>query len=141
MATPSIQLGPADDVIRQLSGNRARPFEDAPAMPPAVYTSSDLLEREQRDIFRREWPCVGREHAGRARRLSDRRYRRTAYRGVVQRERYAARRLERLPTPHAGAANGARQWAAHPVSMPWLDLSARRRLERSADDGSVAGIL
>ena len=63
MATPSIPLDPADDVIRRLSENCARPFENALAMPPDVYTSSDFLAREQRDIFRREWLCVGRASA------------------------------------------------------------------------------
>ncbi|TDV34418.1 phenylpropionate dioxygenase-like ring-hydroxylating dioxygenase large terminal subunit [Paraburkholderia caballeronis] len=63
MATPSISLDQADDVIRRLSENCARPFENALAMPPDVYTSSDFLAREQRDIFRREWLCVGRASA------------------------------------------------------------------------------
>lgn len=38
----------------------ARPFEDAVAMPPGVYTSPDFLARELETIFAREWMCVGR---------------------------------------------------------------------------------
>lgn len=41
----------------------ARPFEDATAMPPAVYTSPDILALEQQRIFSREWICVGRASA------------------------------------------------------------------------------
>jgi choline monooxygenase len=51
------------EIVRQLRANCERPFSDARAMPPAVYTSADFLALEQRDIFRKEWLCVGRESA------------------------------------------------------------------------------
>ncbi|WP_425407229.1 aromatic ring-hydroxylating oxygenase subunit alpha [Hwanghaeella sp.] len=37
-----------------------RPFEDAVAMPPSVYTSKEFQEREIETIFARDWVCVGR---------------------------------------------------------------------------------
>lgn len=37
-----------------------RPFTDAVAMPPSVYTSEDFLRRELAEVFGREWFCVGR---------------------------------------------------------------------------------
>src|SRR5579863_7544739 len=46
-----------------LLATAARPFEDATAMPPAVYTSPDILALEQQRIFRQEWICVGRASA------------------------------------------------------------------------------
>jgi choline monooxygenase len=53
----------ANAVIRQLQENAARPFDDATAMPPRVYTSPDFLEAEQERIFSKEWLCVGRSSA------------------------------------------------------------------------------
>jgi phenylpropionate dioxygenase-like ring-hydroxylating dioxygenase large terminal subunit len=38
----------------------ARPFEDAVAMPPSVYTSEEFLARERERVFRMDWVCVGR---------------------------------------------------------------------------------
>ncbi|MCA8170303.1 Rieske 2Fe-2S domain-containing protein [Burkholderia gladioli] len=52
-----------DEIVRQLQSNCAREFDDARAMPPAVYTSPAFLEREQQTIFRDEWLCVGRAGA------------------------------------------------------------------------------
>ncbi|MGF6839982.1 choline monooxygenase [Paraburkholderia youngii] len=51
------------DIVHALRENCERPFEDAHAMPPAVYTSEAFLALEQRDVFRNEWLCVGRASA------------------------------------------------------------------------------
>ncbi len=51
------------DVVRALRETAERPFEDAHAMPPAVYTSEAFLALEQHNLFRREWLCVGRASA------------------------------------------------------------------------------
>ena len=48
------------DIVRALRENCERPFEDARAMPPDVYTSEAFLALEQRNVFRTEWLCVGR---------------------------------------------------------------------------------
>jgi phenylpropionate dioxygenase-like ring-hydroxylating dioxygenase large terminal subunit len=48
------------EIVRALRDNCERPFEDAHAMPPQVYTSAAFLALEQRDVFRNEWLCVGR---------------------------------------------------------------------------------
>ena len=47
----------------ELAANVAQPFDAARAMPKSVYTSGDFLAREVREIFRREWFCVGRADA------------------------------------------------------------------------------
>ncbi len=46
--------------IARLLETAQRPFEDAVAMPPDVYTSAEFLERELKDIFAHEWICAGR---------------------------------------------------------------------------------
>ena len=51
------------DGLTRLREAADRPFEDALAMPPEVYTSAAVLECEQADIFAREWSCVGRASA------------------------------------------------------------------------------
>ena len=51
---PNIE--PVADLLRAAS----RPFEDARAMPPGVYTSDAFLRRELETVFGREWICVGR---------------------------------------------------------------------------------
>ena len=51
------------NVVRALRANCERPFEDARAMPSAVYTSESFRELERNDIFRTEWLCVGRASA------------------------------------------------------------------------------
>ncbi len=51
------------DAVDALRENVALPFEQARAMPPSVYTSPDFLARELRDIFARDWFCVGRASA------------------------------------------------------------------------------
>ncbi|VVD88901.1 (2Fe-2S)-binding protein [Pandoraea iniqua] len=50
-------------LIDALRTGGERPFDDARAMPPGVYTSPGFLAREQRDIFAHEWQCVGRASA------------------------------------------------------------------------------
>jgi len=50
----------ASDPAADLQLTAARPFEDARAMPPGVYTSEAFLARERDGIFRQEWICVGR---------------------------------------------------------------------------------
>lgn len=49
--------------VAELIKNVSQPFERARAMPPSVYKSGEFLERELRDIFAREWVCVGRTSA------------------------------------------------------------------------------
>jgi choline monooxygenase len=46
----------ATDLFRAAS----RPFTDALAMPPSVYTSEAFLKRELDTVFAHEWICVGR---------------------------------------------------------------------------------
>jgi phenylpropionate dioxygenase-like ring-hydroxylating dioxygenase large terminal subunit len=48
------------DTVRELQASAARPFGDARAMPPAVYTSAAFLALEEEQVFRRQWLCVGR---------------------------------------------------------------------------------
>lgn len=49
--------------VTRLLHSAERPFEDAIAMPPDVYTNRDFLDRELRDVFGQEWVCVGRASA------------------------------------------------------------------------------
>ncbi|GAB3626414.1 (2Fe-2S)-binding protein [Pandoraea terrae] len=51
------------EIVRALRNNCERPFEDARAMPPEVYTSGAFLALEQREVFRNDWLCVGRASA------------------------------------------------------------------------------
>ncbi|EBA03014.1 Rieske 2Fe-2S domain protein [Rhodobacterales bacterium HTCC2150] len=51
------------NAINELKANVAQPFEQARAMPPAVYTSPDFLAREISDVFAQDWFCVGRASA------------------------------------------------------------------------------
>lgn len=46
--------------VTELLEAAGRPFEDARAMPPSVYTRPDFLDREIETIFSKEWICVGR---------------------------------------------------------------------------------
>ena len=48
------------EIARELLANCERPFDDARAMPPRVYTSDAFLALEQREIFHKQWLCVGR---------------------------------------------------------------------------------
>jgi phenylpropionate dioxygenase-like ring-hydroxylating dioxygenase large terminal subunit len=49
--------------ILELVENSSHPFEQARAMPPSVYTSSEFLAAEIENIFSKEWICVGRSSA------------------------------------------------------------------------------
>jgi phenylpropionate dioxygenase-like ring-hydroxylating dioxygenase large terminal subunit len=49
--------------VRELVENVSAPFERARAMPPSVYTSDEFLASELRDVFAKEWVCVGRASA------------------------------------------------------------------------------
>ena len=53
-------LTPIDDPVQDLAQAVARPFEDARAMPKSVYTSESFVARELKEIFAKEWICVGR---------------------------------------------------------------------------------
>jgi phenylpropionate dioxygenase-like ring-hydroxylating dioxygenase large terminal subunit len=48
--------------VAELIETANRPFEDARAMPPSVYTSPEFLAREIETIFSKEWICVGRSN-------------------------------------------------------------------------------
>jgi phenylpropionate dioxygenase-like ring-hydroxylating dioxygenase large terminal subunit len=48
------------DAVKELKENVSIPFEQARAMPTSVYTSTDFLERELKDVFSKDWFCVGR---------------------------------------------------------------------------------
>ena len=51
------------DPVALLRENVARPFEQARAMPPEVYTSESFLAAELEHIFSKEWLCLGRASA------------------------------------------------------------------------------
>ncbi|XDA99312.1 Rieske 2Fe-2S domain-containing protein [Sulfitobacter sp. LCG007] len=51
------------DPVAALRACTARPFEEARAMPPAVYTSESFLKAELKHIFAKDWYCVGRASA------------------------------------------------------------------------------
>jgi phenylpropionate dioxygenase-like ring-hydroxylating dioxygenase large terminal subunit len=53
-------MTPLDATLSDLVRTAQRPFEDARAMPPGVYTSEDFLARELEMIFSKEWACIGR---------------------------------------------------------------------------------
>lgn len=57
------QTHETQSIVRELKANCGRPFSDALAMPPGVYTSAAFLELEQEHIFKKEWICVGRASA------------------------------------------------------------------------------
>lgn len=63
MQAARIEPPSSTDPIEALKAGAARPFEDARAMPPAVYTSPDVLAREEERIFARQWICLGRASA------------------------------------------------------------------------------
>ncbi len=49
--------------VNALRENTSKPFEQARAMPPEVYTSKEFVEMELKHIFRKDWFCVGRADA------------------------------------------------------------------------------
>ena len=53
----------ADSAARELRQVANRPFGDAVALPPGVYTSERFLALELERIFTKEWMCVGRASA------------------------------------------------------------------------------
>lgn len=48
------------DPIAQLQATAARPFTQATAMPPGIYTSETVVAAELERIFAKDWICVGR---------------------------------------------------------------------------------
>ena len=44
----------------QLAEHARLSFEQACMLPPAAYTSTDVLAEEHRRIFSTEWTCIGR---------------------------------------------------------------------------------
>jgi len=52
-----------DDLLRELRETAERPFEEARAAPPGIYTSEAFLAREQQEVFAKEWICAGRADA------------------------------------------------------------------------------
>jgi choline monooxygenase len=61
--TSAVGREAASRALRALHETAARPFADARAMPPEVYTSADVLAVEQQRLFGKEWICVGRASA------------------------------------------------------------------------------
>ena len=51
---------PAQVSIDALRANVSASFEEARAMPPQVYTSSEFNQAELEQIFKKDWFCVGR---------------------------------------------------------------------------------
>lgn len=49
-----------DDLLSQIATVASEPFERATILPPAVYTSPDILALEEEHIFKAEWQCPGR---------------------------------------------------------------------------------
>ena len=49
--------------VRELLANVSAPFDEARAMPPSVYKSAEFLDSELRDVFAKDWVCVGRADA------------------------------------------------------------------------------
>ena len=47
-------------IFRELAEHARLPFEEGRMLPPAAYTSPDVLAEEHRRIFSTEWSCVGR---------------------------------------------------------------------------------
>ncbi len=55
------------DPIAALRATASRPFTEAMAMPPSVYTSQAVTAAELDRIFARDWICVGRAESLRRR--------------------------------------------------------------------------
>ena len=51
------------DPVALLRETVSRRFEEARAMPPAVYTSEAFLAAELEQVFAKEWLCLGRASA------------------------------------------------------------------------------
>jgi len=52
-----------NSLLRSLADLAAKPQEQATSMPPAVYTSDKLFNKERMQIFRKQWLCAGRADA------------------------------------------------------------------------------
>ncbi|MGI9285514.1 MAG: aromatic ring-hydroxylating oxygenase subunit alpha [Pseudomonadales bacterium] len=50
----------AKALLEELADWGTQPFEQARALPPAVYLSQDVLGLEEQHIFKTDWICVGR---------------------------------------------------------------------------------
>lgn len=50
-----------DPLLRSLKATGARAVEDARTLPPSVYTSAAFQDLENRNLFAKEWICIGRE--------------------------------------------------------------------------------
>ena len=48
------------DLLNSLARATALEFEQATSMPPEIYYSTDVLDLEIEEIFRKEWICIGR---------------------------------------------------------------------------------
>ena len=48
------------DLLNKLATATAVDFEHATGMPPEIYYSTDFLDFEIEDIFKKEWICIGR---------------------------------------------------------------------------------
>ena len=51
------------DPLEELRESVARPFEQARAMPPSVYTTEEFMQAELEHIFSKDWYCIGRASA------------------------------------------------------------------------------
>ena len=51
------------DQLEELRESAARPFEQARAMPPSVYTTEEFMQAELEHIFSKDWYCIGRASA------------------------------------------------------------------------------
>lgn len=46
-------------LLAKLHAEAEKPLEEASSLPPAIYTSEEVMTLEQRQIFAREWLCPG----------------------------------------------------------------------------------
>ena len=53
-------MSPASALLGELQRIADAPLEKASALPPGLYTSSEILDHEKREIFARDWSCPGR---------------------------------------------------------------------------------
>ena len=101
------------------------------ALDAAHYTDATRFERERERIFRRTWQFAGHasqlEHGGDCFALDL--HGRSLF-CVKDRERRGPRLLQRLPAPRAPARGGKRPQARAGVSLPRLDVRARRAASR-----------
>ena len=52
---------PLSDILTELKKISSEPFETAHPIPPAVHHSQAFLEHELREVFSKDWICIGRE--------------------------------------------------------------------------------